>query len=237
MLITGTRKGIGEFLTKSYLQRGFVICGCSRKSSNLKHENYLHFELDVSDEKAVVAMVRAIKAKFGKIDILINNAGIAAMNHSLSTPFSSLEKVFKTNVFGSFLFLREVAKLMSLSFRRQKTSLKTPFKIVNFTTIATPLKLEGEAIYAASKASIISLTQICAKELAPFGVSVNAVGPTPIQTDLIKNVPQNKLNELLEKQALKSFGKFEDVLNVIDFFIDEKSDFITGQTLFLGGVQ
>ena len=109
-------------------------------------------------------------------------------------------------------------------------------RVVNFATIATPLRLEGEAIYAASKAAIINLTQTSAKELAPFGIRVNAIAPTPIRTDLIKNVPEDKIAQLLDKQALHRFGEFKDILNVIDFFIDEKSDFITGQTIFLGGV-
>jgi len=108
--------------------------------------------------------------------------------------------------------------------------------IVNYTTVAVPLDLEGEAVYAASKAAIESLTRISAKELGQFGIRVNAVGPTPVKTDLIRNVPENKLQELLNQQALRRFGEFDDVVNVIDFYNSEKSNFITGQTLYLGGV-
>lgn len=228
-VITGTRKGIGKFLSEYYLEQGFVVCGCSRRETGLVHKNYRHFCLDISDEKAVVAMIRCVKREFGNIDVLINNAGIAAMNHILTTPTTSVENIFKTNFLGSFLFLREVSKVMS-----RKAS-KNP-NIVNFSTIATPLRLEGEAIYAASKAAIINLTQTSAKELAPFGIRVNAIAPTPIKTDLIRNIPEEKISQLLEKQALRRLGEFEDVLNVINFFIDEKSEFITGQTIFLGGV-
>ena len=109
-------------------------------------------------------------------------------------------------------------------------------RIVNYTTVASALRLEGEAIYAASKSAIENLTQTLSKELAPFNITVNALGPTPIKTDLIKAVPQDKINALLERQAIKRFGNFGDIKNVIDFFIDEKSDFITGQILYLGGV-
>lgn len=234
ILITGTRKGIGKFLAQHFLDKGHIVCGCSRKEGSISHQNYRHFSLDISDEKAVASMLRQIKLEFQGIDVLLNNAGIAAMNHCLTTPFKSLESVFKTNVFGSFLLLREVAKLMSINYKKQEKAY--PYRIVNFSTVASALRLEGEAVYAASKAAIINLSQTCAKELAPFGITVNVVAPTPIQTDLIKNIPQQKIDELLEKQAIKRLGKFEDVLNVINFFLDEKSEFITGQTVFLGGV-
>jgi 3-oxoacyl-[acyl-carrier protein] reductase len=107
---------------------------------------------------------------------------------------------------------------------------------VNLASVAVPLKLEGEAVYAASKAAVLSFTQIAAKELASFGITVNAVGPTPIQTDLIKAVPKEKIEKLISLQTIPRPGKLEDVANVIDFFIQPESDFITGQVIFLGGV-
>ncbi|WP_279176960.1 SDR family NAD(P)-dependent oxidoreductase [Campylobacter insulaenigrae] len=237
ILITGTRKGIGKQLSEHYLSLGHVVCGCSRGSSSISHVNYRHFELDVSDEVKVVSMIRSIYKEFSHIDILLNNAGIASMNHVLTTPYKNVNNIFSTNVFGAFLFIREVAKIMSNTYRKQyKRTQSMPFRIVNFTTVATPLRLEGEAIYAASKAALISLTQICAKELSEFGITINAIGPTPVPTDLIKNVPENKINALLNQQTIKRFGNFEDVLNVIDFFLDEKSNFITGQVIYLGGI-
>lgn len=127
-----------------------------------------------------------------------------------------------------------MAKTMSRFHTKNES--KMPFRIINFATVATPLRLEGEAIYAASKAAIVNLTQICAKELSEFGITVNALAPTPIPTDLIKNVPKNKINALLNQQAIKRFGKFDDVLNVIEFYLNEKSDFITGQVIYLGGI-
>lgn len=233
-VITGTRKGLGRFLSEHFLSCGEIVCGCSRGQSSISHPNYRHFTLDVNDEGSVVAMIREIKKEFKRIDVLLNNAGIASMNHILTTPYKSVSNIFNTNVFGSFLFIREVAKIMS--HLHKKGSKEMPFRIVNFATVATPLRLEGEAIYAASKAAIINLTQICAKELSGFGVTVNAIAPTPIPTDLIKNVPKVKITALLNQQAIKRFGEFEDVLNVIEFFTSEKSHFITGQVIYLGGV-
>jgi len=109
-------------------------------------------------------------------------------------------------------------------------------RIVNFATVATPLKLEGEALYAASKAAIVTLTQILAREFADLGITVNAVGPTPIKTDLIRGVPQAKMDSLLSRQAIREYGTFEDVSNVIDFYLMPESRFVTGQVIYLGGV-
>jgi 3-oxoacyl-[acyl-carrier protein] reductase len=181
----------------------------------------------VKDEENVLEMVRQVAMRHGKIDVLINNAGIASMNHILLTPGAVVEKIFSTNVLGTFLFLREVGKVMA----RQKYG-----RIVNFTTVATPLQLEGEAIYASSKAAIVSITSVAARELSPYNITVNAVGPTPIETDLIKSVPKDKMNNLIERQAIKRMGQFRDVSNVIDFFINKNSDFVTGQTVYLGGI-
>lgn len=227
MVITGTRKGIGRFLAEHYLALGWVVVGCSRGESDLQHENYRHFCLDVADERGVVGMMRAVAREFGKLDVLLNNAGIASMNHALLTPKSTVERIFSTNVFGTFLFCRESAKLMG----RNKSG-----RIVNFATVATPLKLEGEAVYAASKAAVVSITEVLAREVADLGVTVNAVGPTPVPTDLVGAVPPEKMDALIGRQAIQRYGEMRDVLNVVDFFIRPESDFVTGQTLYLGGV-
>ncbi len=226
-VITGTRKGLGRELCEYYLEKGFIVIGCSRGEASIVHENYNHYSLDVADEKNVVKMVRDVKRTYKKIDVLINNAGIASMNHVFLTPYSTVKNIFNTNFFGTFLFCREVGKVMI----KNKSG-----RIVNFTTVATPLRLEGEAVYASSKAAIENFTEIVSREMAEFNITVNSVGPTPIPTDLIKNVPKEKMNSLIERQAIKRFGEFKDLVNVIDFFIDEKSEFVTGQKIYLGGV-
>ncbi len=105
-----------------------------------------------------------------------------------------------------------------------------------FSSVAVPLALDGELAYASAKAAIESMTKIMAKELSNFKITVNAVGPTPIQTDLIAKVPQEKLDRILSSQAIHRFGKVEDVINVIEFYLNPNSDFITGQVIYLGGV-
>jgi 3-oxoacyl-[acyl-carrier protein] reductase len=230
-LITGTSKGIGKALAAHYVALGHHVIGCSRNAVEWQIEggqgNYQHYIADVTDEIAVKAIFSDIRKQYGRLDHLINNAGIASMNHSMLTPLTIVHQVLNTNVVGTFLFCREAAKLM------QK---KRYGRIINFATVATPLKLEGEAIYAASKAAVITLTQILAKEFGEYGITVNAIGPTPVQTDLIKSVPKDKINSLLNQQAIKRFGQFHDISNVIDFFLKTESDFVTGQVIFLGGI-
>ena len=228
ILITGSRKGIGRFLSETFLERGYQVFGCSRGDTDLEHEFYQHFKCDVTNETAVIKLIRSIGKSHGGIDILINNAGIASMNHILSTPASTVKHLMDTNFTGTVLFCREVAKLMV----RKKNN----GKIVNFSTVASPLNLDGEAIYASSKAAVQKFSQVAAKEFAPFGITVNCIGPTPIKTDLIKAVPKDKIDVLLNSQAIKRLGLKADVLNVIDFFLSDKSDFITGQTIYLGGI-
>lgn len=227
MVLSGTRKGIGRFLAERYLAEGWRVFGCSRSASDLVHPAYHHTCLDVADEAAVRGLFDTVRREAGRLDAVINNAGIASMNHSLLTPASTVQKVLATNVAGTFLFCREGAKLMRSG---------GAGRIVNFATVATPLRLEGEAIYAASKAAVVSLTQILAHELAPFGVTVNAVGPTPVKTDLTKSVPEVKMEALLGRQAIKRWGEFSDVAHVVDFFLAPGSRFVTGQVIYLGGV-
>jgi 3-oxoacyl-[acyl-carrier protein] reductase len=227
MVITGTRKGIGKFLVQHFIEKGYIVIGCSRQESDLVLEDYYHYQADVADEVKAKEMFGDIRKKFGKIDILVNNAGIASMNHILLTPLSTIQRIYSTNVFGTFLFCREAAKLM----KNQGYG-----RIVNFASVATPLRLEGEAAYASSKAAVESLTQVFARELAEFGITVNAVGPTPIETDLIRSVPKEKMDALINRQAIKRMGEFRDIANVIEFFIKPESDFITGQVIFLGGI-
>jgi 3-oxoacyl-[acyl-carrier protein] reductase len=226
-IITGTRKGLGKELCQYYLSQGNKVFGCSRGPSSIDDPAYFHYELDVSDESKVVKMVKDVSKKHGQIDVLINNAGIASMNHILLTPLKTVQEIFSTNYFGTFLFCREVAKVMT----RKKHG-----RIVNFTTVATPMRLEGEIAYASSKAAIENFTEIISRELAEFNITVNAVGPTPIPTDLIKNVPMEKMDSLIQRQAIHRFGNFDDLANVIDFFIDDRSNFVTGQVIYLGGV-
>lgn len=227
MLISGTRKGIGRFLAEYYAHKGFLVEGCSRKPADWSLPDYTHHIADVANEAQVKAIFSSIRKRHGRLDIAINNAGIASMNHVLLMPGATATKIVQTNLYGTFLICRESAKLM----------MKQGYgRIVNFSTIAVPMHLEGEAIYAASKSAVVTFTKILAKELSGYGITCNSVGPSPIKTDLIRGVPQEKIDQLLEKLTIKSLGSFEDVANVIDFFVQPESSAVTGQVIYLGGV-
>ena len=225
-LVTGTRTGIGRRLAEHLLAQGYAVEGCSRQPTEWAAPGYVHHTADVADEAAVKAMTSAIARRHGRLDVVVNNAGIASMNHSLLTPTSVVDRILATNVRGTFLVCREAAKLM----QRHRFG-----RIVNLTTVAVPLRLAGEAVYAASKAAVVTLTQVLARELADLGITCNAVGPAPIDTDLVRAIPREKLDELIGGLAIKRWGTFEDVANVVDFFVRPESDYVTGQVIYLGG--
>jgi 3-oxoacyl-[acyl-carrier protein] reductase len=227
MIITGTRKGIGRHLAETYARRGYVVEGCSRGEAGWEAENYTHHQLDVADERQVKLMVTSVAKKHGRIDALLNNAAVASMNHVLLTPAKAANRMLEVNVTGTMVFCRDVAKVMM---RRRYG------RIVNFTTIVAPIALAGEAIYAASKSAVVTFTRILAFELGQWGITCNSFGATPIMTDMIRGVPQDKIDAVVNNLAIKRLGTYEDCSNVCDFFINPQSDNITGQVVYLGGV-
>jgi 3-oxoacyl-[acyl-carrier protein] reductase len=227
VLVTGARKGIGRFLAEHYLRKGFLVEGCSRGEVDIKDSSYVHHQVDVADEKGVRNMVASITKRHGRIDVVLNNAAIASMNHVLLTPAKSANRMLEVNVTGTMLVCRDAAKVMM---RRRYG------RIVNFTTIVAPIALAGEAVYAASKSAVVTFTRILAFELGQWGITCNSFGATPIMTDMIKGVPQDKIDAVVQGLAIKRLGTPEDCANVCDFFIAPASDNITGQVIYLGGI-
>lgn len=231
IVITGASKGIGYALAQMYFARGYDVVTVARsekvdldiEQGCLSDAEHKHFQVDLTDMKAVQDFWRQCPTP----RCLINNVGAANMNAAILTPDKVLEDLFKVNVATTFANCREAAKKMG----RNRYG-----RIINFTTVAAPLYLEGEAVYAACKSSIETLTRVMAKELGSFGITVNAIGPCPVDTDLIKKVPKHKIEELLEQQAIKRKATFKDVFNAVDFFRSSDSKMITGQILYLGGV-
>lgn len=227
ILITGASQGLGLSLAEYYLAQGDGVFGCSRGPTSLRHERYAHFALDVSDEAAVNAMADSIRTSHGGLDVVINNAGVASMNPIALTTLGAARRIVETNLLGTFLFTRAGIRLL----RGSRAG-----RIVNLTTVAVPFRLEGEALYAASKSAIETFTRITAKEVAPFGITCNAVGPSPVKTRLTENIPEEKINQLMGRQAMRRWAEPADVANVVDFFLRPESGMITGQVIYLGGV-
>ena len=228
IFITGSRKGIGKYLVEYYSDKGFKVFGCSREPINYSLPNYSHYICDITKEKQVKEMLRDIKKTNGYIDILINNAGVnLTLQSTILVSYQNALKTIEINLLGTFLMCREVSRLM----------MKKSFgRIINFSSMAVKHEVEGEAIYTASKAAIISFTRVLAKEVYPFGITCNVVSPSAIETDLMNKIDENALNNVLFRNAVKTKGKMEDISNTIDWLIKPKSDAITGQVIFLGGV-
>ncbi len=226
-LVTGARKGIGRALVEHLLGRGYAVVGCSRREADWEAEGFLHLQADVSDEPQVKSLFREIKWRYGRLDAAINNAAVSSMNHLLLTPAASVEKMMSSNVVGTFLVSREAAKLM----RKRKYG-----RIVNFSSLAVPMRLAGQSAYVASKASVESLSQVMARELAVYGITVNVIGPSPIDTDMIRGLTKDKIEHLIDAMAVRRMGTFADVANVMDFFLRPESEAVTGQVIYLGGI-
>jgi len=226
-LVTGARKGIGRHLAEDLLAEGYGVVGCGRGAECWAAEGFEYVQADVADEPQVLQLMRQIGKTHGRLDALINNAGLAFMNHSLLTPVGTVEKMLRTNVAGTFLMSREAAKLM----RKRKVG-----RIVNISSAVVPLRLAGEAAYLASKSAVETLSQVMARELAEFGITVNVVGPGPTATDMTRGVPTEKLDTLREQFFTRRFTAMDDITNVVRFFLRPESSAVTGQVIYLNGV-
>jgi 3-oxoacyl-[acyl-carrier protein] reductase len=226
VLITGASRGLGEALARHCLDAGDQVIGCGRSQAAIEHERYHHCLVDVTDAEAVERLFSDVRKQFKTLDVLINNAGVAGMNAIALTPLAAARRMVETNFLAPFNFTREALRLM----RRSPAA-----RIVNLSTVAVPLRLEGEAVYAASKSALETFTRIAAREVAPFGVTCNAVGPCPVETSLTAGVPDAKIRALIERQAVRRWAVPADVVNVVEFFLRPESGMITGQVVYLGG--
>ena len=226
VLITGATRGLGQALVQHCLAAGDHVVGCARSPSSLCHERYTHHCIDVTSPEAVEGLFNDLRIKFGTLDVLINNAGVASMNAIPLTPFDTARRVVETNFLAPFNFTRAAVRLMRGS---------ASARIVNLTSVAVPLRLQGEAVYAASKSALETFTRIAARELGPLGITCNAVGPSPIATALVAGVPKERLAALIDAQAVSRWAVADDVVNVVEFFLRPESSMVTGQVIYLGG--
>lgn len=229
ILITGTSRGIGRALGGELAKAGHTVLGCSRRPPRTEVEGYRHYQVDLTVPDEVRRMFRKIKEEYGYIDALINNAGTSVMNSFLLTPDSDIERIFRINVFAVFYCTREAVKLMRHS-KHESPS------IINVSTVAVPWSIPGHSVYAASKSAIEQAARTFSRELADSNIRVNTIGLPPMHTALTRSVEAAKIESLVERQAIKRMCTVGDLLGPVEFLLSPAASFVTGSTLFLGGV-
>jgi 3-oxoacyl-[acyl-carrier protein] reductase len=228
-LVTGTRTGIGKALAEHFLERGDTVIGCSRRPSSIEHPEYRHHEIDVTDAAQVRSMFRDVRRRFGYLDALVNNAGTAVMNHFMMTPEKTAREVFDLNFFAVLNCCREGAKLL------QKSPAESA-AILNVSTVAVPWALDGQLVYSASKSAVEQLVRVMSKELAGSGIRVNGIGLPPVRTVLTRTLPPETLDAVVARQTIGRMCEMEDITGPVDFLTTDRSGFVTGETLYLGGI-
>ncbi len=232
VLITGSSRGVGLEIAKYFLAQGAYVVGLSRgENQNLNHPAYTHFAVDLGNPEAIQSCFRkSIIPQFKQVDILINNAAVMTSQYAMILPLKNVSDMININLLGLFMVSREAAKLMRG---------KTPSRIINIGSMASSLEPMGDSIYAATKAAIITLANVMAKELAMYQITCNTLGITAIETDMLNShndTAKVKIKEILNAMPIPRMAEVDDILNVIDFFASDRSSYITGQTIYLGGI-
>lgn len=227
-LITGTSRGLGKYLAEYYIDLGHEVIGCSRGESGIEASTYKHFKVDIADEKNIKLIFSHIRKQYKTLDVVVNNAVSNPENISSALlNYKSIEETFRVNLFSTMIICREAIKLMV----RAKSG-----RIINMGSMVTKHEDFGGSLYAPSKAALNSYSRILAKEVNRSGITVNVVAPSALETDLAKKSDRNELMKALSRNAIKEFGKMEDVSNMIDYLIKDESSALTGQIYYLGGV-
>jgi len=226
-LVTGSSRGVGRLIAEHFLKQGATVIGVSRGGSDLTHEAYRHCQADVSDAAAVQALFGGLRAQGISVDIVVNNAAVLTSQYAMILPASAAQAMVNINLMGPFLVSREAAKMM----RKGKWG-----RIINIGSMAASLEPEGDSMYAACKAAVATLANVMAREFAPMNVTCNTLGITAMETDMLRQLPREKVDAVIARLPMPRYAVDDDVLNVIDFFASERSGYITAQTVFLGGV-
>jgi len=230
VLITGSSRGVGYETAMYFLKNNAIVIGLSKGTATINHDNYYHFGCDLSSPENISITFRKISKQFRTINILINNAAVLTSQYSLIIPIKNVVDMVNVNLLGVFFVSRESAKLMR----------KCDYgRIINISSMAVSLEPAGDSIYAATKSGIQTLANVMAKEFSSMKITCNTVAISAIETDMLMQhspVAQEKIKEIIKNLPIPRMAKIEDILNVIDFYCSDRSAYISGQMIFLGGL-
>ncbi|MCG9126451.1 3-oxoacyl-[acyl-carrier-protein] reductase [Candidatus Poribacteria bacterium] len=234
-IVTGASRGIGAAIARRLCETGAQVVVCSRSlegvtqtADSLKDEGYTVHAVaaDIAQKADVERLIEETLTNFTQIDILVNNAGITRDTLLMRLKDEDWEAVLQTNLTGTMYCTREVLRPMI----RQKSG-----RIINISSVIGLIGNVGQASYAAAKAGIIGLTKTTAKEVGTRGITVNAIAPGFITTDMTAEIPEEFQNKLLELIPLQNFGTPEDVADTVCFLASTAAGYITGQTFQVDG--
>ena len=235
-LVTGGSRGIGRAICVELARNGARVAVNYAGSSQAAQETAElcralgveaePFQADVSDPAACEALVSAVKERFGQIDILVNNAGVARDGLLMTAKEADFDQTMDTNLKGTYFCMKAVSRLML----RQKYG-----RIVSLSSVVGLRGNPGQTAYAASKAGILGLTKAAAKELAAKGVTVNAIAPGFIETDMTAALPEKAREAMLATIPAGRPGQAEEVARAAAFLASEGAGYITGQVLCIDG--
>ena len=235
-LVTGGSRGIGRAICLELARQGASVAVnyAGNEQAALETVEACRalgaqaeaFRADVSDPAACEELVKAVKDRFGRLDILVNNAGITRDGLLMTAKAEDFDKVLDTNLKGAYFCMKAASKVMM----RQRYG-----RIVSMSSVVGLRGNAGQTSYAASKAGILGLTKAAAKELATRGVTVNAVAPGFIDTDMTAVLPENAKNAMLSTIPMGHPGAPEDVAKAVAFFARPESAYVTGQVLCVDG--
>jgi len=234
-IITGSGRGIGKAIALKLAQQGMNIVISDVAADTVDNAvkeieqlgvKVLGVKADVTNSEDVFHLFSETIEVFGRVDVLVNNAGITRDNLLIRMQESEWDSVIAVNLKGCFNCLKAVAKIMM----KQRKG-----KIVNISSVVGVMGNVGQANYAASKGGVISLTKSAAKELAARNITVNAVAPGFIETEMTKNLSGNVKEAFINLIPLKRPGRPEDVANVVSFLVSPAADYITGQVIHIDG--